>query len=166
MLRAESFRGQMAFARNVAFRWLIELLLLVDAAIARYLHWPHIGVYFPNITKHFNKKVTFYYYVGCRYKGVKNAFKGLMDTSLPTINFSKSDSKDIRGLLYISQSEDVKKIMCEMENTTSFLNSQGEWVPIPDIRDNLIIRTHSGHGEMKRYLSLNVRTCKNSYLSF
>ena len=85
-------------------------------------------------------------------------FKGLMDTNLPTLNFSESSTKNIRGLFHISQGEDANEIKCEIENTTSFLNSRGEWVPIPDIGDVLIIRAYDGHGgAIKRYLGLMVR---------
>ena len=102
-------------------------------------------------------------FTGCRYKGIKDVFKGLMDTNLPTLNFSKSDDKDIRGLFHISQGEDADKINCEIENTTSFLNSRGEWVPIPDIGDVLIIRAYDGHGTIKRYLGLVWEKVTHSY---
>ena len=82
-------------------------------------------------------------------------FEGFMDTKLPTLDFRETDSKDIRG--YLPQGVMADEIMCEIQNTTSFLDSRGKWVAVPNISDVLLPRVHDGHGAIRLYLSLNVR---------
>ena len=85
--------------------------------------------------------------------------KSLLDTNLPTLDFRKSASKNIVGLLYISRGVAADKITCEIENGTSFLNDQGEWVALPDISDVLPISVYDGHGtDIPRHFVLNVRS--------
>ena len=76
-----------------------------------------------------------------------------MDTELPTLDFSVTDSKGIRGQL--PQGE----LICEIQNTTSLFDSQGKWVAVPNITDVLLPRVHDGDEgwAVRRYLSVNVR---------
>lgn len=103
---------------------------------------------------------------GCRYKGIKNALKGYMDTNLPILDFTKSDSKDFRGLLVIPARVMSSSITCQIENNTSFLDSRGHWTPLPNIGDVLLVRAYDGHAAgVQRYLALNVRSIFFSLLA-
>ncbi len=86
-----------------------------------------------------HKKLILLSYTGCRYKGIINRYKGLMDKNLPTLDFSKSGFKDVHGLLHVASGVATNKITCEIENSTSFLNDHGEWVALSDISDVLLI---------------------------
>lgn len=81
----------------------------------------------------------------------------LTDKNLPTLDFTKSGTKHIRGVLRIHHGIPVNDITCKIKNNTSFLDDDGNWIALPNISNILTITANQGHGSDPAHLTMEVR---------
>ncbi|XP_028417715.1 uncharacterized protein LOC114542169 [Dendronephthya gigantea] len=93
-------------------------------------------------------------FTGCGGKGIRDDDPQLTDKTLPTLDFTKSGTKNIRGLLRIHHGIPVNDITCKIKNNTSFLSDDGNWIALPNMSNILTITPNEGRDTDPAHLTM------------